>query len=163
MIDITEHYGLVYRIANRFKYDREDIIQEGMIGLIEAGKRFDPNKGNSFSTYAYWYIEGYIKTYLSKCHYDVSLSQPVYEDVELIDTLESDTDIENDLIEQDLLNYRRNRIRIALTAIPEKDAKIYEMYMEHFDVHLLKDILGLSVSKINQVIKKVERYLSLLV
>ncbi len=49
---------LVRRLATRFRRDywspadREDILQEGFVGLMEAVGRFDPDRGCALSTYA---------------------------------------------------------------------------------------------------------------
>lgn len=61
---INENKGLVYHIVNRFKvnaFDRDDLIQVGLMALLTAAKRFDINKGVKFSTYAVPFILGSIK------------------------------------------------------------------------------------------------------
>ncbi len=51
---------IVRRLAGRFPstYCEDDLVQTGMIGLIEATRRFDPERGIAFSTFAGRRIEG---------------------------------------------------------------------------------------------------------
>ena len=57
---IEANVRLVQSIANRFgvpvHLDRDDIVQDGMIGLEKAVEKFDWRRGYKFSTYATWWI-----------------------------------------------------------------------------------------------------------
>jgi len=56
---VTSHIRLVVKIASGFRgygLALSDLIQEGNIGLLEAAKRFDPERNIRFSTYASWWI-----------------------------------------------------------------------------------------------------------
>ena len=48
-------HGEARKLAGSFM-DEEDLVQEGYIGLLRAAKRFDPDKGIRFSTYARWWV-----------------------------------------------------------------------------------------------------------
>lgn len=55
---------VAYRMAQQCSEAFEDLEQIGYIGLIQAIERFDPTKGNTFSTFAVPYIRGEILHYL---------------------------------------------------------------------------------------------------
>ncbi|MGD9497266.1 MAG: FliA/WhiG family RNA polymerase sigma factor [Armatimonadota bacterium] len=63
---IREHAGLVRYEVDRLaaglpdQVDREDLISAGMIGLIKAVDRYDPERGASFATYATSLLRGAI-------------------------------------------------------------------------------------------------------
>lgn len=67
--------GLVHRIAQKYKQfcnntsiTYVDLVQEGTIGLIIARRKFRPNKGARFSTYANYWIRAKIMRLLDR-HY----------------------------------------------------------------------------------------------
>ena len=61
---IVEHLGLVKRIAYHLigrlpsSVQLDDLIQAGMLGLIEASKNYNPSQGASFETYASIRVRG---------------------------------------------------------------------------------------------------------
>jgi RNA polymerase sigma factor FliA len=67
---IIEHLSLVKHVVGKIMIclpshvDREDLIESGILGLIEAAERFDKKKGIKFKTYAYHRIRGSILDYL---------------------------------------------------------------------------------------------------
>lgn len=66
---ITSHLNLVVKIAMKFKnYGLllMDLIMEGNMGLMHAVKKFNPDLGFRFSTYAVWWIEASMKDFILK-------------------------------------------------------------------------------------------------
>ncbi|XCO72854.1 MAG: RNA polymerase factor sigma-32 [Wolbachia endosymbiont of Ephestia elutella] len=66
---ITSHLNLVVKIAMKFKnYGLLliDLVMEGNMGLMHAVKKFNPDLGFRFSTYAVWWIEASMKDFILK-------------------------------------------------------------------------------------------------
>ena len=67
--NIVEHnLRLVVSIAKRYNnrgVPMEDLIQEGLIGLVKAIEKFDVNLNNKFSTYATWWIRQAVQRAIS--------------------------------------------------------------------------------------------------
>ena len=66
MDNLLEYEKLVYSIINKYgkNYDRDDLYQVGMIGLIQASRNFDEKFNIKFSSYAYYYILGEVTKYI---------------------------------------------------------------------------------------------------
>ena len=64
---VTSHLRLVTKIATRYRgygLPISDVISEGNVGLMQAVKRFEPEKGFRLATYAMWWIKAAIQEYI---------------------------------------------------------------------------------------------------
>lgn len=96
---ISNNTGIVYKLANKFyiegtnSIDKEDLIQEGVIGLMIAAGKYDfnnPKKAN-FITYAIYWIYHKISRYVNSknTNDEISIYTPInQDDTTLLDSLE---------------------------------------------------------------------------
>lgn len=64
---VTSHLRLVAKIAMGYRgygLPLADLISEGNVGMMQAVKRFDPDRGFRLSTYAMWWIRAAIQEYV---------------------------------------------------------------------------------------------------
>jgi RNA polymerase sigma-32 factor len=64
---VTSHLRLVAKIAMGYRgygLPLNEIISEGNVGLMQAVKRFDPDRGFRLATYAMWWIRASIQEYI---------------------------------------------------------------------------------------------------
>jgi RNA polymerase sigma-32 factor len=64
---VTSHLRLVTKIAREYRgygLPLSEVISEGNVGLMQAVKRFEPEKGFRLATYAMWWIKAAIQEYI---------------------------------------------------------------------------------------------------
>jgi RNA polymerase sigma-32 factor len=64
---VTSHLRLVTKIARDYRgygLPISEVISEGNVGLMQAVKRFEPEKGFRLATYAMWWIKAAIQEYI---------------------------------------------------------------------------------------------------
>ena len=63
---ILEYNNLIYSIINKYTkyFDKDDLYQVAVLGLISAYKNYKDDKNTKFSTYAYFYIIGEVRKFI---------------------------------------------------------------------------------------------------
>lgn len=72
-LSVAEYMPVIRSVANKLmktlphNHEHNDLVAAGVLGLIQAFRRFDSSKGVKFITYAYYRIRGEMLDYLRKC------------------------------------------------------------------------------------------------
>lgn len=149
--------------------DREDIIQEGMIGLYKAIRDYDTEKYTNFKAFAEMCITRQIitaiKTATRRKHMPlnsyVSLSHPVFDeesDKTLLDTIteHSCLDPEEIIINKENYNSIGQRINELLSP---KEMEILTVYLQGKSYQEISEQLGISHKSIDNALQRVKRKL----
>lgn len=101
-----------YLIHRKFYYieENEDVLQEGILGLILGIHKFDPDRGVSLSTYVSYWIMKKIREYIKKDTEYSNIEEVSYVDEKAVMQLES--------VERKLIVHK------ALCILTEKEKKI---------------------------------------
>lgn len=156
-----KHTNFAYKLASKyFNYpkEREDIIQQALLGLWIAAENFDENKGTKFMTFAGICINTSILRYLRKVkkHTECqSIDAPIAENMNLLDFLEDDTDYIQELEEKIELDKIR-KILDNLT-LKKRDSEIFKLLLEGKKQPELAKIYALAQPTISRIKKRVEK------
>ena len=160
---VEANQGLVISIAKGYANGHvpiEDLIQEGNLGLIVAAERFDTERGCRFSTYAMWWIRGFV----SRATRDKtmngrklqSLDLPVDEDG---DNIRADfTPDENIVPPYELAekNELKERVKEMVSCLKLCERRVIELRFgfdgtpEH-SLREIGEILGISKERVRQI------------
>lgn len=89
MEQLLEYENLVYSIINKYsRFDKDDLYQVGIMGLVQAYKNYNSNFNVKFSSYAYYYILGEVTKYIRESR-SIRVSKDVIKLKSLIDKTKS--------------------------------------------------------------------------
>ena len=149
--------------------DKEDIIQEGMIGLYKAVRDFDASKTNSFKGFADICITRQIitaiKTATRQKHIPlnsyISLNKPVYDEESertLLDIIATSivTDPEELIISKEELKHIESKMNELLSDL---ELQVVEYYLNGQSYQYIADKLKRDVKSIDNALQRVKRKL----
>ena len=148
--------------------EREDMVQEGMIGLYKAIKGFDNCKQNTFKTFANLCIERQLITAIKSSNRQkhmplnsyLSLNTSAYDDegdgTELLETFEVDT-IEDPLetiMKQESFNEIQNAVQKSLSKF---EGQVLERYMQGESYEVIAKRLDTPVKSVDNAIQRIRK------
>lgn len=172
---ILSKYKNLVRSKSRMYFlagaDKEDIVQEGMIGLFKAIRDFDSSKLSSFRTFADLCITRQIITAVKNATRQkhmplnsyVSLSRPAYEE-------ESERTLEDTLIEKSSVNpeemfiWKENIASLNLKmeeTLSELEKNALNLYLDGKSYQEIAGEMGRSPKSIDNALQRVKRKLEI--
>ncbi len=144
---LNSHLPLIKSIAVKyagFGVPLDDLIQEGMIGLLEAQQRFDESKGASFATYATYWIKKRILHALDEDGHASLHSGELKEDLTAAPALPKS---------------QTKELRLP-ASMPETEKEVLQMlYIEELTLREIADKKGLTRERVRQIKEKALRRL----
>lgn len=172
---IEENLNLIPYIYNHFvtkddlvKRWREDILQEGYLGLVRAANAYNPDSSFSFTTLSHISVKRAMWSFIRILHnqnVNLSLDKEIRDDdhgiVTIGELIEDTSDIESEFIDKETSTYNEQLFDQALLLCPTKRKEIIKLYYHGYKTKQIIDLLQVSRSYIADVVKQEIRLLKL--
>ncbi len=153
---MTAYQPLVFKVAVSFQLpeaETMELIQEGMVGLLEAAETYDYTRGVAFSLFATYRIKGSMLDYLKKSSGSILyLEGDLGGGLTLADTLASVQASPMELAERQLL---QEKVAQALERLPEKEQQVITgMYIEDKTAQSVAAAVDISLGHVYRLQKR---------
>lgn len=154
---MSAYQPLVFKIATSFRLaeaETLELIQEGMVGLLEAGETYDYTRQVAFSLFATYRIRGSMVDYLRRCSEKgvLYLDSEITQGFTLSDALPSLAASPTELAEQKLL---QEKVAQAMDRLPPKEQQVLQgMYLEDKTAQSVADAINVSLGHVYRLQKQ---------
>ena len=153
---MVAYQPLVFKLAIGFQLQESEtmeLVQEGMVGLLEAAENYDYTRGVAFSVFATFRIKGRMLDYLKKTNSGVLyLEGDLGSGLTLGETLASGQVSPTEYAERQLLH---DKVTQALDRLPEKEQKVITgMYIEDRPAQDVAEAIDISLGHVYRLQKK---------
>jgi len=169
--ELVHRYGQLVRACARPLFltggDSEDLIQEGMLGLLTAIRRFDPSRDAAFRTYAEICVRSRLLTAIraaqggkhAPLNQSVSFEPPLFDgpNAYLFSSAESPEDV---IIGREELKERLDALKGQLS---ELEAQILTPYLNGLSCGEIAQRVGRSQKSVDNAIQRIRRKVARLV
>lgn len=166
---LAERYVRLVRVCSRPYFlsggDSEDLIQEGMLGLLSAIREFDAEKGASFKTYAEICIRNRIQSAIRSAAR--KKHAPLNNGLSLDDVLSDESQslgtqyFQRSPEEQVLARESEKEFISAYSQCLSKfEAQILSLYLDGLSYEEMSDVTGRGVKAVDNAVQRVRRKLA---
>lgn len=154
---MTSYQPLVFKVAMGFQLPENDtmeLIQEGMVGLLEAAESYDYKRGVAFSLFATYRIKGSMLDYLNKSSNKgvVYLEGETHQGFTLAEVLMSDSASPVEAAEQQLL---QEKVTQALGRLPIKEKQVLtSIFLEDKPAQAVAEAIDVSLGHVYRLQKQ---------
>ena len=147
-LQLQKWLPLVRSRANAFRgkgLEADDLIQEGLIGLLNAIRAYDTEKGASFKTFAYVCITNHLSSAVEKVNNNVETVS--------IDDDESEAVSQRDL--QELVisrEYMENWLIDAYKLLSPREEKVLKLYLSGCSYRQMSEMLEVSEKAVDNAL-----------
>lgn len=168
--ELVSRYSRLVRICARPLFlaggDSEDLIQEGMMGLLHAVRTFDPGRCAKFHTYATVCIQSRLRSAIRAAqggkhaplnHY-ISFETPLFDSVttQSLQTAQTPEDV---VISRE---ERRERLDVLKSRLSGFEAEILPLYLGGLTCGEIADRIGRSAKSVDNAVQRIRRKVGLL-
>ena len=170
---ICKYKDLVNSKVNKYFIigaEKEDIIQEGLIGLYKAIKDYKPDKQNSFKSFAYICVERQLITAIKSSNRQkhmplnsyLSLNMTAYEnedgnnDTEIMEVLDTNV-VEDPLDTITKKEYMTNVENVIDTSLSDFEKKVLNRYIQGESYVKIAEKLDAPVKSVDNAIQRIRK------